>query len=139
MREIKFRAWDNHRKKMCYEVDIYCEPPDTWWTGQWYFSDGQKAECFMSADKNNVLMQWTGLLDRLGKEIYEGDILGGNWGLPILYCDKCKSFTGWYICGETKECMNCSGDVSWNEIVEDDGKIEIIGNIYENPGLLETK
>jgi len=36
-------------------------------------------------------------------------------------------------------CAQCSGDIAWYEVVEDDGKLEVIGNIYENPELLETK
>jgi len=72
---------------------------------------------------NDTVMQFTGLLDRNGKEIYEGDIL-------------------------KNEVKNCK--VEWSEMnlawvgvglmafgMNGDGEYEIIGNIYENPELLK--
>ena len=79
------------------------------------------------------LEQYTGLSDKNGTPIYEGDILGNEWGNGyISWCDKCKQFQ-YYISGE---CMACSGDVQWYELVADDGKLEIIGNIHEDPELI---
>ncbi|KKN76463.1 hypothetical protein LCGC14_0369720 [marine sediment metagenome] len=77
------------------------------------------------------VMQWTGLLDKRGAEVFEGDILGGIWeGGWIAYCDKCKGFE--YFAGQDG-CFSCLGDVRWRDIVEDEGKLEVIGNIYVNP------
>jgi hypothetical protein len=85
--------------------------------------------------EDDIIEQCTGLKDKNGKLIYEGDILGGLFGAPIAWCDTCKSFCLSFY----GECMTCSGDVIWAEVVENDGELEVIGNIHENPDLLENK
>lgn len=85
------------------------------------------------------IYQCTGLKDKNGKLIYEGDILGGTYGnLYIHYCDNCKQFE---LKANDYGCMACEGDVHWYELVEseDENELEVIGNIYENPKLLEDK
>ena len=62
MREIKFRAWDNKQNKMRNDgFSIYYD-------GSIQFADSIESKDF-------ILMQYTGLKDKNGKEIYEGDIL----------------------------------------------------------------
>ena len=125
MREIKFRAWLPKSKVMLYKGSLM----DLW--GYSWLYDGGLA--------NAIPMQYTGLKDKNGEEIYEGDILGGVWEqCYIAWCDKCKSFQVFIVgLSSPKYCMACNGDVHWAEIVEDDGKLEVIGNIYENPELLK--
>ena len=77
------------------------------------------------------LMQYTGLKDRNGKEIYEGDIRKGDWvsglqegeysGIQVMKWD------------ETNACFGWEG-----QYIPDFIKVEVIGNIYENPELLEN-
>ena len=89
--------------------------------------------------ENNILMQCTGLKDKNGKLIYEGDILGGTYGnLYVHYCDNCKQFE---LKANDYGCMACEGDIYWYELVEseDENELEVVGNIYENPELLEVK
>lgn len=44
-----------------------------------------------------------------------------------IWCDKEKSFE---LFAPEYGCMSCSGDILWQEIVEDDGNLEVIGNIH---------
>lgn len=87
-------------------------------------------------EKPIILMQWTGLLDKNGVEIYEGDIL------KLWVGDKPKTvgnitWGGW----EYTVTMEVAGKdktnyFGYNSEDIDPDKIEVIGNIYENPDLL---
>lgn len=83
--------------------------------------------------------QFTGLLDKFGKEIYEGDIVSvtklkvtifwqviyDRWGIPACACRGIEST-------DFKELEMLCGIISYKHI-------EIVGNIYENPDLLKEK
>ena len=76
--------------------------------------------------------QFTGLLDKNGKEIYESDIFKDMFGYiyEVLWGD--GSFYGKYI---HKEIVEDDGDNDIN-IYHEEAIIEVIGNIYENPELI---
>jgi uncharacterized phage protein (TIGR01671 family) len=83
------------------------------------------------------IMQFTGLLDKNGKEIYEGDILGlaegvyGTW--EVFWDDDFKGFS----LSKTEEEIAGLGETLNKDVF--DGittEAEIIGNIYENPELI---
>lgn len=99
----------------------------------------EKDYLYEFAEKENyVLMQCTGLKDKNGKLIYEGDILGGIYHGYIEYCDECKCFQ---LKVKDYGCLACEGDLHWYELVEaeEQNELEVIGNIYENKELLESE
>lgn len=127
-REIKFRAWDKEAQEMLTVRDInFCgEELDTYeMQGDWLsFEDVE-------------LMQYTGFKDRNGIEIYEGDI--------VVFEDMTSTESGYWE-------RDCIGIVVWGEEIaafevtnrlsaesyEVLSDCEVIGNIYENPELLEV-
>ena len=125
---FKFRAWDKIKGTYIYDAEqVYDEP-------------GIRAECFgyMLDDtygSEYIVEQCTSLKDKNGKLVYEGDILGGVLACTyIQWCEDCKGFQLKNCLGE---CMCCPGDIFWYDVIEDDGELEVIGNIHENPELLE--
>jgi hypothetical protein len=140
MREIKFRAWNEETKEMI-NLDTAAEG-ELPYTGEWpinaIFRDLPKHWSY-------VFIQYTGLHDKNGKEIYEGDILGSRDGLPIA------GAVEWRGCGfvlvswrETSREYGITADgellYAKNEFVDDlwaYSGVEVMGNIYENPELLE--
>jgi len=143
MREIKFRAWDKKRKYMELFVGVIewlnggirafgqgvSLGEDGWVTEE----NGFKHECDV------VLMQYTGLKDKNGgNEIYEGDIVRlspeqqkeWEWSTDWARCEY-DSFYGYW--GWSNGWDSCNNKDPLNN-----DEVEVIGNIYENPELLEN-
>ena len=120
MRKLKFRAWNG--KKMFYTNDQHT----VWVGGKCASINGSDLAQKETIEYENV-MQFTGLLDKNSKEIYEGDILTDN--IVVKWRDDWASFAldkyGWMHDHYFGEGVNAKD-------------IEIIGNIYENPDLLTT-
>ena len=132
MKELKFRAWLKNYN--CYADVLGFEQ------GRLFvqFQSGERSQHRLYVPiEDCILEQYTDLKDKNGKEIYEGDILGGIWESGFIsWCEKCKQLQ----CHSADiGCMACSGDVYWYELAEDDGKLEVIGNVHENADLLEEK
>jgi uncharacterized phage protein (TIGR01671 family) len=122
MREIKFRAWDKSEKRMLYR-GIF----DRNWYATPYNDEGG-CHCIkgiMPEDRHWMeLMQYTGLKDKNGVEIYEGDIVR-FWDEDLR---RVRNERVYFENGSF--CVNGRmGSKEWGIV---------IGNIYETPELLET-
>lgn len=132
-RELKFRAWDESRKEMITEFGLLKENMPQLLQNE---EDGY-IFCGHSQDNGDwlepILMQYTGLKDKNGKEIYEGDVIRQSSDLCIIeYC------VGGFDCQMLVELKNggtLRGSV-YNFSFLSEKYCEIIGNIYENPELL---
>lgn len=118
-RDLKFRAWNTKTKKMGVKFDLI----------------GLSKSIIDFEDLE--LMQYTGLKDKNGKEIYEGDILGN-------YPTKRKDKVRWSNIQIVEFSLECTSDGEYGGSnygyqfpFDDISEYEIIGNIYENPELLK--
>jgi len=124
MREIKFRLWDPTDRVMREAITIIngeCQ----------YESDASIP--YDEIYRYAPVMQYTGLKDSRGVEIFESDILDcGDRICKVVWHDECGQWDSVFIkyVGE----LNSNGieAVNWRY------KAEVIGNIYENPELLEA-
>ena len=128
MREHKFRAWDKQRNRMSKPFklgDQFLE----WEDGIDFY---MPLEFFLSKERG-IIMQWTGLKDKNFKEIYEGDIINGQ-----IYIIDLNGGGNVFAPITTREVYFQSGHFRCKpmEILNKVYKIEVIGNIYENPELL---
>jgi len=124
MREIKFRVFDKETKQMFYPLKDSVLPRIDYCEFLWLVADVTNG----STEPNNYfLMQFTGLLDKNGKEIYCGDIMQSEHAHMECH-GKCKITVCW---DESKNGWN------FRPTVIDIYDMEIIGNIYESPELLE--
>jgi uncharacterized phage protein (TIGR01671 family) len=129
-RPIKFRAW-NHRYKKMFEVTHLDMSSSEVMTGYVDFEDNEGDIWDATFDgKDHTLMQYTGLKDKNGKEIYEGDII--QYELSTV---KNRVFTAtvtWQYFGFELEEKGGGGFQMMHGI-----PYTIIGNIYENGDLLK--
>jgi len=126
MREIKFRVWDFERRRMFYDG---------------FALDGSDCSRLQPIGKEspgprNELMQFTGLHDKNGKEIYEGDIVlfGEN---PIHEGTSGKVIWHKTRTGFVYEFINGGYKGKCTDMADDWRTYEVIGNIYEHPDLLK--
>ncbi len=127
-RPIKFRAWDKERglkgemlkSDQVMRIEFGKDGID--WLGGWVVeadNEGDPTQALHQIpNKNLILMQFTGLKDKNGKEIWEGDVvyLAGYGNYQVEF-----PFIQLYEAGQEKDIG------------------EVIGNIYENPELLNNK
>lgn len=131
MREHKFRAWDKIEKvmKLPTLLKLGRESPfiDENNNGKVYQIQCNGKENIEYFNHRIVLMEYTGLKDQNGKEIYEGDIVKfADWS-PKIVIYKDTSFAGYSLKETSLWLMEYDMD-----------RFEVIGNIFENPDLLEA-
>lgn len=121
----KFRAWDNWRKRMSVVDRIYIDTEGV----RLYDDFGEYWRDF----RDVKLMQSTGLKDKNGKDVFVGDIIKCTRGcLHEVYIE--KEYGGTYFGGMPAVYLkDLREGYAWTE------HEEIIGNIYENPELLEDE
>lgn len=131
MIEIKFRAWDKLNKRMLFTNST--SSGRVWYP--WGFQMEHNRD-LRSHSFNCEIMQFTGLKDKNGVEVYFQDVCkyhddAGNPQIGVF-----KDYR--YFKGHIEAV---GGDDEGNQDVElhPDYEIEVIGNIYENPELLEAK
>jgi uncharacterized phage protein (TIGR01671 family) len=166
MREIKFRVWNKNKKKMINVCKLHFGGA----LGVWGLTAITEMEYWMGAAaegktvryEDYELMQYTGLKDKNGKEIYERDLIKftlPEWKLPTGYQDYDGDFENDTVSERTIICevqirptrgtgMIYRKDVD-DEITDINLKYhwfkihtktdEIIGNIYENPELINKE
>ncbi|MDS2686888.1 YopX family protein [Streptococcus pneumoniae] len=122
----KFRAWDKARNEMNYRVMVgNCDTDDENWTCPIIWIE--ERQNWLHFDDYDSIMQSTGLKDKNGQEIFEGDIVKCNGLLGTI-----ESFKAMWICSFVK--YN-----NYQKVGFFAQEIEVVGNIYENPELLEDK
>lgn len=135
MREIKFRLWSIEENRFLIPISKlpYDDIDLMYADGKWYFNDGRKLD-----PTKETLLEYTGLKDKNGKEIYEGDVVEfppfnpkwyeGDYLPRQRFTASLESHRLWL----KEERFGDKG-----ELLLESTDCEIIGNIYENPELLK--
>ncbi|HEV9813894.1 YopX protein [Streptococcus pneumoniae] len=132
----RYRAWIKTEKRMFFSDDILAidYENEEIVTQQIYFENGlpDDRDIYCYNPDEIELMQSTGLKDKNGKEVFIGDIVKCTRGcLHEVYLE--KEYGGTFIGGMPAVYLKGFGDgYAWTEYEE------IIGNVYENPELLEV-
>lgn len=161
-RNIKFRIWCAKHREMLYlnpmyGSSIFLKTNGTHWG---VFKEDYKRGAYANDLFGDILMQWTGLKDKNGKKIYEGDILKFNdeaWSSSYTSCGTewdSWDITNYGVVGFDEDAarfdfvkykfhesqveadIHENHDIEFADFVKDQ---EIVGNIYENPELMKVE
>ena len=139
MREIKFRAWDKEKEKMviaAWRMSMNLNGNIYWKVDHYDGNFNLKEREETDGNNRFTLMQFTGLHNKNGQEIYEGDICKYSYINPMTreertFVWKVEWSNGAYWLHSIDDSLQDT--LLWIQHKE----IEVIGNIYENPELLE--
>nr|DAJ87135.1 MAG TPA: YopX protein [Caudoviricetes sp.] len=123
---IKFRAWHNELGRMMSISDMWFNVDSL---GEIGLNDSVMNDYITVSPDEIKLMQSTGLKDKNGKEIFEGDIVSIDTDEFDLLFVKYESCIYWLM--DDEECVEHLSDYY--------KYVSIVGNIYENPELLEVE
>jgi len=132
MREIKFRAWDEMKKVMHIDFQFINSGKEG---NDWVIFKSDKHQNYEEYIKNPhfqqqlKVMQFTGLKDKNGKEIYEGDIVQNVCSWEVKFNKGC-------FCGDMIKPEPLTQDTLL--ALRAIKNIVVIGNIYENPELIKN-
>lgn len=125
MREIKFRAWDGKKMNYLDEINL-CSVPMSGIVQMKIAPD-----VIVWEKEESQFMQYTGLNDKTGREIYEGDIVEGiNYNMELIKNPVIWEHSGWYI-------GYADGERKLIDYLDSCSELKVIGNIYEHPELLK--
>lgn len=133
MKELKLRAWSSENNRYC---DFVTLDESGRWIG-WIKSSG-----VYLTTVDIILEQYTGLKDKNGKDIYEGDVVKVNddfdkYGLNAGEIYEVYFNAGGFRCKPKYESSITRGDKGfW---IDDGNDYEVIGNVHQNDDLLEDK
>ncbi len=138
-RILKFRAWDEKNKKMWYfDLEAYVNDQDS-----------EFGTFCIPREEEGPRMQFTGLLDKNGKEIYEGDVIRRHhYAVEPMSKEERKRLG--VLGGAIVHPSLIEGTAAYDEAVkvripdvyQEDRRLdefEVIGNIYENPELIPNR
>lgn len=127
MREIKFRVWNKTGEEMCYLLE-----------NGWSFGPSEEVrafsweDVFAAQEQDLIPLQYTGLKDKNGVEIFEGDLIERDIEVGGMY----ETYGASIVEYNEDEAMYCFEWDSPNRL-SDYENLNVIGNIYENPELIK--
>lgn len=140
MRELKFRVWfeptDQYKKE---EIELGRQMPDDiyacFYTSDDFFDD---TWCNLADYKNEpIIEQYTGLKDKNGAEIYEGDIIEVE--TATFYDPEVSRYEVYWNEDMLDDSLRLISGINFDDCVGElsPSAVSIIGNIHENPELLK--
>lgn len=132
MKISKYRAWDKISQCMC-DIDLI-NFYDEFYEFKYFGEDKSISGTTDFNDEPVILMQSTGMIDRNGKDVFEGDIVKpvsfAHWKGVVSYADNKAA----YILDDHDNDFRRGEDVFLSQF----DAVEVLGNIYENPELMEA-